>query len=218
MATPKIDDLASREASACPSPLPTPGVDVTDSREASAQPAPLEVPKLEETSSRNTSTCSVQQETDSRRSSTSRLVPSKPKPGALKLLFAQDVSSDWWLESQLLFVRRFRLTSILAHSSGFTLSEIANADHAASSDDLHHRCPGRCHFHSIPCLHHEADRYASQPSYIRPITDSQAKATFSTLQSTSSREKISRTKSKRPSPYRSSGKSSLRSKTLACHL
>jgi hypothetical protein len=60
----RIDDLADRERSACPSPKISP----------------------------------------SRHSSNSRSFSTKPKPGALRLLFSQDVATDWWLELQLLFM------------------------------------------------------------------------------------------------------------------
>jgi hypothetical protein len=60
----RIDDLADRERSACPSPKISP----------------------------------------SRHSSNSRSFTTKPNPGALRLLFSQDVATDWWLELQLLFM------------------------------------------------------------------------------------------------------------------
>lgn len=206
MATPKIDDLASRQASACPSPLPVSGASGNSSQATLAQPTPLEVPKLEDNSSRNGSSCSIQRNVDSRRSSHSRLVASKPKPGALKLLFAQDVSSDWWLESQLLFVRRLffcLINGVLVQSRGLLEPPMLTK---TTPDDAYYGCARRCDFHPIPCFHYKADRCVCLSINLISITNVLAKATFSISQFTSSPEKTSPTKSRKPSPYPSSGK------------
>jgi hypothetical protein len=59
---------------------------------------PPEVARIDDLADREQYACPPGANTTSRRSR-----PNIPKPGALKLLFAQDVASDWWLESQLLF-------------------------------------------------------------------------------------------------------------------
>jgi hypothetical protein len=64
---------------------------------------PLEVARIDDLADREQPACPLDSSTSSRRSSGSRILPEKPKPGALRLLFAQDVAGDWWLESQLLF-------------------------------------------------------------------------------------------------------------------
>jgi hypothetical protein len=64
---------------------------------------PHEVARIDDLADREQPACLPDSNASSRRSSGSRILPDKPKPGALKLLFAQDVAGDWWLESQLLF-------------------------------------------------------------------------------------------------------------------
>lgn len=72
-----------------------------------AQPTSVEIPpevaRIDDLAEREQSACPTDSNTSSRRSSRSRILPDKPNPGALRLLFAQDVAADWWLESQLLF-------------------------------------------------------------------------------------------------------------------
>jgi hypothetical protein len=58
---------------------------------------PPEVARIDDLADREQLGCTPDPNTSSRRSR------SEPRPGALRLLFAQDVASDWWLESQLLF-------------------------------------------------------------------------------------------------------------------
>jgi len=71
------------------------------------QPVNIEIPpkvaRIDDLAERERSACPSTHESSSRRSSGTRILPDKPNPGALKLLFAQDVASDWWLEIQLLF-------------------------------------------------------------------------------------------------------------------
>ena len=72
-----------------------------------AQPAiidiPPEVARIDDLAERARSACPTPSETSSSRSSGARVLLNKPRPGALRLLFEQDVASDWWLEAQLLF-------------------------------------------------------------------------------------------------------------------
>lgn len=71
--------------------------------ETTPETAP-EVARIEDLAERELSVCpSIATAPSSRRSSSPRILPNKPKPGAVQLLFAQDVASDWWLELQLLF-------------------------------------------------------------------------------------------------------------------
>jgi hypothetical protein len=74
-----------------------------------AQPTIIDIPhqvaSIDDLAERERSARPSSSATSSRRSSGARILASKPKPGALRLLFAQDVASDWWLESQLLFGR-----------------------------------------------------------------------------------------------------------------
>lgn len=71
--------------------------------ETTPETAP-EVARIEDLAERELSVCpSTATAPSSRRSSSPRILPNKPKPGAIQLLFAQDVASDWWLELQLLF-------------------------------------------------------------------------------------------------------------------
>lgn len=71
----------------------------------------LDGPHIDDLAERELSACPSPAESPSRSSSTSRMLPPRPKPGALSLLFSQDVASDWWLESQLLFVCRLVVVS-----------------------------------------------------------------------------------------------------------
>ena len=72
-----------------------------------AQPAiidtPPEVSRIDDLAERERSVCPTPSETSSSRSSGARILLNKPRPGALRLLFEQDIASDWWLEAQLLF-------------------------------------------------------------------------------------------------------------------
>lgn len=73
-----------------------------------AQPAVVELPpqvaRIDDLADRERSACASPLTLPSPDSSTSRSFSTKPKPGALRLLFSQDVASDWWLELQLLFM------------------------------------------------------------------------------------------------------------------
>jgi hypothetical protein len=72
-----------------------------------AQPTIIEIPpevaRIDDLAERERSACPTPSLTSSSRSSGARILLNKPKPGALRLLFEQDVASDWWLEAQLLF-------------------------------------------------------------------------------------------------------------------
>jgi len=72
-----------------------------------AQPAiidiPPEVARIDDLAERERSASPPPSEISSSRSSGAPVLLNKPRPGALRLLFEQDVASDWWLEAQLLF-------------------------------------------------------------------------------------------------------------------
>jgi hypothetical protein len=65
---------------------------------------PPPVARIDDLADRERSACQSPKISPSRRSSNSRSFTTKPKPGALRLLFSQDVATDWWLELQLLFM------------------------------------------------------------------------------------------------------------------
>ena len=62
-----------------------------------------EVARIDDLAERERSSCPPPSEISSSRSSGARVLLNKPRPGALRLLFEQDVANDWWLEAQLLF-------------------------------------------------------------------------------------------------------------------
>ena len=64
---------------------------------------PPEVARIDDLAERERSACPTPSEISSSRSSGARVLLNKPRPGAVRLLFEQDVASDWWLEAQLLF-------------------------------------------------------------------------------------------------------------------
>jgi len=65
---------------------------------------PPPVARIDDLADRERSACQSPKTSPSRHSSNSRSFTTKPKPGALRLLFSQDVATDWWLELQLLFM------------------------------------------------------------------------------------------------------------------
>lgn len=70
---------------------------------------PPEVARIDDLAEMERSPCPSTDTLQSYRSGSVRILPNKPKPGALRVLFAQDVASDWWLEAQLLFGELTRL-------------------------------------------------------------------------------------------------------------
>ena len=65
--------------------------------------AAAEVARIDDLAERERSACPSTDTLQSYKSTGARILPAKPKPGALRVLFAQDVASDWWLEAQLMF-------------------------------------------------------------------------------------------------------------------
>lgn len=76
--------------------------------------APPEVARIDDLAEREQSIAPSDLDTSSRRPSSSRIFPDKPKPGAVRLLFAQDVANDRWLESQLLFGKLLDTISMIS--------------------------------------------------------------------------------------------------------
>ena len=71
------------------------------------QPTTIELPpqvaRIDDLADRERSAFPSPKTSPSRCSSSSHAFTVKPKPGALRVLFSQDVAVDWWLELQLLF-------------------------------------------------------------------------------------------------------------------
>jgi len=94
---------------------------------------PPPVAKIDDLADRERSACQSRKTSPSRHSNSSRSFASKPKPGALRLLFSQDVATDWWLELQLLFMT---LISGILDSVTYTTYNVFTTKQTGMSDTL----------------------------------------------------------------------------------